>query len=48
MTVESLLGHPDLAIPLAKYIDSTGRFKVKPGEQTPTRNSTTTRETHSG
>jgi len=42
MTVESLLGCPDLATPLAKYIDSTGRFKLNPGEQTPTRNGTTT------
>jgi len=30
MTVESLLGNPELAIPLAKYIESTGRFKTRP------------------
>ena len=47
MTVETLLGEPELAVPLAKYIDSTGRFKVKEGEQTNTTNNNTTRESHS-
>ena len=32
MTVETLLGEPELAIPLANYIESTCRFKTKPGE----------------
>jgi len=32
MTVEVLLGEPELAIPLANYIESTGRFRSKPGE----------------
>ena len=47
MTVESLLGNPELAAPLSKYIESTGRFKIKLGEQTYERNSTSTHETHS-
>ena len=34
MTVEVLLGEPELASPLANYIESTGRFRDKPGEQT--------------
>jgi ribonuclease HI/exonuclease III len=34
LTVESLLGEPGLAIPLANYIDSTCRFRANPGEQT--------------
>ena len=41
-----IAGNPDLAIPLAKYIDSTGRFKTKSGERTQTRNHTSTQETH--
>ena len=32
MTVEALLGEPELAIPLANYIQSTGRLQI--GEQT--------------
>ena len=32
MTVETLLGMPEIAIPLANYIESTGRFRTKPGE----------------
>ena len=42
MTVESLLGEPDLIIPLANYICGTGRFRNSPGEQPKTQNSTTT------
>ena len=34
MTVEALLGEPELAIPLANYIGSTGRFRIKSGEHT--------------
>jgi len=45
MTIETLLGDPELAIPLANYIDGTSRFKEKPGEQTHSQNNTTTRET---
>ena len=36
MTVETLLGEPELALPLANYIESTGRFHTKSGEQTQT------------
>ena len=32
MTVETLLGDPEMAIPLANYISSTGRFKINQGE----------------
>ena len=32
MTVETILGDPDLAIPVANYVHSTGRFNGKPGE----------------
>jgi len=32
LTIETLLGDPELALPLANYIDSTGRFKVKQDE----------------
>jgi len=31
-TVETLLGDPELAIPLANYMDGTGRFRTKIGE----------------
>ena len=34
MTVEVILGDPEFALPLANYIESTGRFRNKPGEQT--------------
>ena len=33
MTVEALLGEPGLAVPLANYLESTGRFQAKSGEQ---------------
>jgi hypothetical protein len=33
LTVEVLMGEPTLAVPLANYIESTGRFREKPGEQ---------------
>lgn len=45
MLIEMLLGDPEMAIPLANYIDGTSRFKVKPGEQTPTQNITATQDT---
>ena len=45
MTIETLLGDPELAIPLANYINGTSCFKEKPGEQTLSHNNTTTRET---
>jgi ribonuclease HI len=44
MTLETLLGEPELAVPLAKYIDSTGRFKINEGEQSHTTNNDTARE----
>ena len=46
MTVETLLGEPELAAPLAKYIFSTGRFKSNEGEQMHTTNHNTARELH--
>ena len=45
MTIETLLEDPELAIPLANYIDGTSHFKEKPGEQTRSQNNTTMRET---
>ena len=33
MTVETLLGEPGLAVPLANYIESTSRFRDRSGEQ---------------
>jgi hypothetical protein len=44
MTLETLLGEPELAVLLAKYIDSMGRFKINEGEQSHTTNNDTTRE----
>lgn len=41
MTVEMLLGEPELAALLAKYIHSTGRFKDNKGEQTSMTNNNT-------
>ena len=46
MTVETLLGEPDLVLPLANYINSTGRFKNHLGEQPTTQSIATTREPH--
>jgi hypothetical protein len=46
MTLETLLGEWELAAPLAKYIYSTGRFKVNEGEHTHTTNNNTAREAH--
>jgi hypothetical protein len=44
MTLETLLEEPELAVLLAKYIDSTGRFKINKGEQMHTTNNNTTQE----
>jgi hypothetical protein len=46
MTLETLLGQPELAAPLAKYIYITGRFKVNEGEQTHTTNNNTAQEAY--
>ena len=46
MTLETLLGEPKLAEPLANYIDSTERFKINEGEQTHTMNNNAARESH--
>ena len=32
LTIETLLGEPELATPLANFIESTGRFRTNPGE----------------
>jgi len=45
LTIEMLLGDPELAIPLANYINGTSCFKEKPCEQTLSQNNTTTQET---
>jgi len=42
MTIKTLLGDPEMAIPLANYIDGTSQFKVNPGERTDTLNITAT------
>ena len=44
LTLETLLGDPDLALPLANYIDGTNRFKQPLGEQQHTQNRTTSRD----
>ena len=44
LTLETLLGDPDLALPLGNYIDGTGRFKQLLGEQTHTQSANTSRE----
>ena len=46
MTLATLLGEPELAAPLAKYIHSTGRFKFNEGEQTHTTNNNTAQVPH--
>jgi len=46
MTVENLLGEPDLVLPLANYIHSTGCFGIQQGEQPLTQNETTARDEH--
>ena len=42
-TLETLLGDPDLAIPISSYIDGTGRFKLITGEHAQTQSDTATR-----
>jgi hypothetical protein len=46
MTLETLLGDPDLAIPLANYIDGTERFKQLLGEQPHRQSATTSRDSN--
>jgi hypothetical protein len=43
LTLETLLGNTDMAVPLANYIDATHRFK-QAGEQTSTYNEVITQE----
>jgi hypothetical protein len=43
LTLETLLGNTDMAVPLANYIDATHRFK-QTSEQTSTRNEDTMQE----
>ena len=45
MTMETLLGDPEMAIPVANYMHSTGRLRDKPGEHTQTQTIHTTQET---
>ena len=44
MTLETLLGDPDLALPLANYIDGTEKFKQFLGEQLHRQSVTTSRD----
>ena len=44
MTLETLLGEPDLALPLANYIDGTERFKQLLSEQLHRQSVTTSRD----
>ena len=44
MTLETLLGDPDLALPLANYIDGTERFKQLLSEQLHRQSVTTSRD----
>ena len=49
LTIEkTLLGNPELAIPLANYMDGTGRFRAKIGEHPHSQNGNTARETIAG
>jgi len=34
LTLETLLGDPEMALPLANYVDGTARFKINSGERT--------------
>ena len=47
LTIETLLGDPELAIPLANYMDGTGRFRAKIGEHPQSQNGNTARENSS-
>jgi len=42
LTIKSLLGDKDYVLPLATYIQATGRFNI-PGESAPTQNGNATR-----
>jgi len=46
LTLGMLLDDPEMALPLANDVDETGRFKVKPGEQTRTQTITAARDSH--
>jgi hypothetical protein len=46
MTIETLLGDLEMALPVANYMHSTGRFKDKSGELMQTQNIHTMQETH--
>ena len=47
LTIESLLGDPELAIPLANYMDGTSRFKTKLGEHPQSQTGNTAQENNS-
>jgi hypothetical protein len=44
MTVNALLGEPNLILPLARYLESTGRFRNPSGEQLAPQNAPAARE----
>ena len=46
MTIETLLGDPEMALPVANYVHSTGQFKDNSGECMQTQTIHTTQETH--
>jgi len=46
LSIKTLLGDLELAIPLANYIESTGHFRTKIGEHVQTQNSNTMQENH--
>ena len=46
LMLEMLLRDPDLAIPLANYIDRTGQFKQHLGEHPHTQNSNTSQDSN--
>ena len=45
MSLETLLGDPEMAVPIANYVHSTGRFRDKPSEHMQTQTIYTTQET---
>jgi len=47
LTIETLLGDLGLAIPLANYMDSTGRFRTKIGEHPQSQIGNSAQENHS-
>jgi len=46
LMIKMLLSDPELAIPLANYIDGTGRFRPKIGEHEQNQNGNAMRENH--